>query len=102
MAEDLAHLPRRGAILARTEWEPRAPRTALRHLALRTFSLTAVVSALLLWAAALAHSASDTIDVGSIKPGMKGYGLSVFRGTQPERFEVEVIDVLRNFQPDQD
>jgi hypothetical protein len=33
---------------------------------------------------------------------MKGYGLTVFRGTEPERFDVEVIDVLRNFQPDQD
>lgn len=33
---------------------------------------------------------------------MKGYGLSVFRGTKPERFEVEVIDVLHNFRPDQD
>ena len=33
---------------------------------------------------------------------MKGYGLSVFRGEQPERFDVEVIDVLRNFRPDQD
>jgi hypothetical protein len=33
---------------------------------------------------------------------MKGYGLSVFRGTEPERFDVEVIDVLRNFRPNQD
>ena len=33
---------------------------------------------------------------------MKGYGLSVFRGTEPERFDVEVIDVLHNFRPNQD
>ncbi len=33
---------------------------------------------------------------------MKGYGLSVFRGTAPERFDVEVIDVLHNFRPNQD
>ena len=33
---------------------------------------------------------------------MKGYGLSVFQGTEPERFDVEVIDVLDNFRPDQD
>lgn len=31
-----------------------------------------------------------------VKPGMKGYGLSVFRGTKIERFEVEVISVMRN------
>ncbi len=33
---------------------------------------------------------------------MRGYGLTVFQGTQPERFEVEVIDVLHNFRPDMD
>jgi hypothetical protein len=33
---------------------------------------------------------------------MKGYGLTVFRGETPERFDVEVIDVLHKFRPDQD
>src|SRR5689334_3612772 len=40
--------------------------------------------------------------VSEIRPGMKGYGLTVFRGTTPERFGVEVVDVLHNFRPDQD
>jgi hypothetical protein len=40
--------------------------------------------------------------VSEIRPGMKGYGLTVFRGTTPERFDVEVIDVLHKFRPDQD
>jgi hypothetical protein len=43
-----------------------------------------------------------TIDVSEITPGMRGYGLTVFRGTTVERFDVEVIDVLHNFRPDQD
>jgi hypothetical protein len=43
-----------------------------------------------------------TIGTDEIRPGMKGYGLTVFRGTRPERFDVEVIDVLHNFRPDQD
>lgn len=43
-----------------------------------------------------------TIPVDEIRPGMRGYGLTVFRGTEPERFDVEVIDVLHNFRPDQD
>ena len=30
-----------------------------------------------------------------VRPGMTGYGLSVFKGTQPERFGVEVVAVLR-------
>jgi hypothetical protein len=44
----------------------------------------------------------DTMPIEQIKRGMKGYGLTVFEGTKPERFEVEVIDVLKNFRPRQD
>lgn len=33
---------------------------------------------------------------------MRGYGLSVFSGTRPERFEVEIVGTLRNFRPRQD
>jgi len=60
-----------------------------------------VLSASLL-GAAVAQSTPGFIHVDEIRPGMKGYGLSVFRGTTPERFDVEVIDVLRNFRPNQD
>jgi len=45
---------------------------------------------------------ADTMPVSAIKPGMKGYGLTVFEGTKPERFEVEVIGVLPNFRPRQE
>ena len=31
-----------------------------------------------------------TIPVSEVKDGMKGYGLTVFKGTEPERFDVEV------------
>lgn len=51
---------------------------------------------------AIGQSGPGFIHVDEIRPGMKGYGLSVFRGTAPERFDVEVIDVLHNFRPDQD
>ncbi len=36
----------------------------------------------------------DVFPVAKVKPGMKGYGLTVFKGTKIERFEVEVIGVL--------
>jgi len=36
----------------------------------------------------------EIIPVRELHPGMKGYGLSVFKGYQPERFEVEIIDIL--------
>jgi hypothetical protein len=47
-------------------------------------------------------SRPDIMPLSEIKPGMKGYGLTVFQGTKPERFDVEVIDVLSNFRPRQD
>ena len=52
----------------------------------------------------LAHGDTkpSTISVDEIKDGMKGYGLTVFKGTQPERFDVEVVGVLRNFRPGQE
>ena len=37
--------------------------------------------------------------VSEVRVGMKGYGLSVFEGTKIERFDVEVLSVLRNFNP---
>ncbi len=40
--------------------------------------------------------------VSEVKPGMKGYGLSVFKGTKIERFEVEILSVLVNFNPRHD
>ena len=52
--------------------------------------------------AAVAQSNPGFIHVDEIRPGMKGHGLSVFQGTAPERFDVEVIDVLHNFRPNQD
>lgn len=44
----------------------------------------------------------DYLAAHQVKRGMRGYGLSVFRGTRPQRFEVEVIGVLRNAFPKQD
>jgi SpoIVB peptidase S55 len=52
--------------------------------------------------AGAATSRPDTLPVSEVRRGMKGYGLTVFEGTRPERFDVEVIDVLRNFRPRQD
>src|SRR5256714_8417624 len=40
--------------------------------------------------------------ISEVKPGMKGYGLSVFSGTKIERFDVEVVSVLKNFNPHYD
>lgn len=51
----------------------------------------------------LAHgdAKSPFISVDEIKDGMKGYGLTVFKGADPERFDVEVVGTLKNFRPGQ-
>lgn len=44
----------------------------------------------------------ETMPIDEVRPGMRGYGLTVFRGTRPERFDVEVLDTIHNFRPRQD
>lgn len=44
----------------------------------------------------------EIMDVDDVRPGMRGYGLTVFRGTRPERFDVEVLDTIHNFRPHMD
>jgi hypothetical protein len=44
----------------------------------------------------------DVLALKDVKPGMKGYGLTVFEGTKPDRFDIEVIGTLDNFRPRQD
>ncbi len=40
--------------------------------------------------------------VQDIRPGMKGYGLTVFSGTEPEKFEAEVVGVRHRSFPGDD
>jgi len=40
--------------------------------------------------------------VDEVKPGMKGYGLTVFSGTTIERFDVEILSVVYNVSPRSD
>lgn len=44
------------------------------------------------------HATLDDLD--ALRRGQKGYGLSVFSGTERERFEVEVLGVWRNSKPE--
>jgi hypothetical protein len=41
-------------------------------------------------------------NVDDIRPGMTGHGLTVLKGTKPERFEAAVLGVIKNFNPGQD
>ncbi|HWB53955.1 MAG TPA: hypothetical protein VG722_07175, partial [Tepidisphaeraceae bacterium] len=45
---------------------------------------------------------SKDMRVSEVRPGMTGYGLSVFQGTRIERFNVKVVSVLKDFNPKTD
>jgi hypothetical protein len=49
---------------------------------------------------ALFRDAQPIISVSEVRRGQTGYGLTVFAGSEPERFDVEVIGVIRNMNPD--
>ncbi len=49
-----------------------------------------------------ALSPNDILPPEKIRPGMKGYGLSVFKGTTIEKFPITVIGVLERFDIDMD
>lgn len=49
---------------------------------------------------AAAQELAPTIGVEEIERGLTGYGLSVFSGSDVERFEVEVLGTMRNLSPE--
>lgn len=49
----------------------------------------------------LTVSATDIMPLSEIHEGMKGVGRTVFKGSQIEEFQVEILGVLRNYMPQQ-
>jgi hypothetical protein len=64
--------------------------------------LLSILAALLLLPTLARAVELATIDPDDLVPGEPGYGLSVFQGTTPERFEITVIGVLKNALAGQD
>jgi hypothetical protein len=50
----------------------------------------------------LSAQSAKFMSVDEVRPGMKGYGKTVFQGTKIEQFDVELIGVLKNSGPKQD
>ncbi len=46
-----------------------------------------------------AAEAPEIYPLSKVKKGQKGYGMTTFSGTTPERFEFEVVGVAKNFLP---
>src|SRR5215472_11642350 len=45
--------------------------------------------------ASVPQSQSNLMQIEDVRAGMKGYGMTVFQGSKPERFEVEVLGILK-------
>jgi hypothetical protein len=76
---------------------------------MRSFAVAVLMMMILLPGLALAEVAEGPhfdparhMRVSEVKVGMKGYGLSVFKGIKIERFDVEVLSVLKHFNPKYD
>src|SRR5207237_1909616 len=72
---------------------------------MKTNSLrTLFLACLLIAAFSLSLAAQNTkfMSADEVRPGMKGYGKTVFQGTKIEQFDVELLGVLKNFAPKQD
>ncbi len=54
-----------------------------------------LAAAISLAASAFTAAAPSYMDVKGIKAGMQGYGLTVFKGTEPEKFDFTVIAVTK-------
>ena len=67
------------------------------------FGLTVrkLLLATLMVCSSLAVGAEEILPLSEVQRGMTGYGLTVFEGTKAERFDVEIVGVLKNIGPDQ-
>ena len=66
---------------------------------IRCAAVAALVAATVAATVAGAQEPAPTMPVEQVERGQTGYGLSVFEGSDPERFEVEVLGVMRETSP---
>ncbi|MBI4508837.1 MAG: hypothetical protein HY698_04325 [Deltaproteobacteria bacterium] len=71
------------------------------HSRVRTIPATVFFLSVAISATALAKG-PEIFPLSQVKPGQKGYGLTVFQGTTPERFEFEVVGVASKMLPRMD
>ncbi|MBV1857793.1 MAG: hypothetical protein KUG77_05220 [Nannocystaceae bacterium] len=79
------------------------PRPARRRL--RVTSLGALLASGLAFTAqpeATAARGVETMPISEVRPGMRGHAVTVFKGEQTDKFEVEIVDVIHNYLPKQD
>ncbi len=81
------------------------PRPARRRATPLALCLVAGLGAALAFAAAPEATAArnvETMPIADVRPGMRGHAVTVFKGEQTDKFEVEIVDVIHNYLPKQD
>ncbi|RPJ51299.1 MAG: hypothetical protein EHM23_34320, partial [Acidobacteria bacterium] len=69
---------------------------------MKSFSRGAAMVVCLFFMTGLFAQSLSFFPLEQVKPGLKGYGKTIFEGSQVERFEFEVLGVLKNVGPKQD
>jgi hypothetical protein len=69
---------------------------------LKNYSFCLAIIFLISMAPRLYAQNTAFMSINDIRPGMKGYGRTVFQGTKIEQFDVEILGVLKNIAPKQD
>ena len=67
---------------------------------MKSFSRGAVVIACLFFTSGLFAQSPSFFPLEQVKPGLKGYGKTIFEGNKVERFDFEVLGVLKNVGPE--
>ena len=70
-----------------------------RNGSLRTLGPLVLAATALLGSSVATADKAEIFPLSKVKRGQKGYGLSTFEGTTPERWEFEVVGVMKNFRP---
>ena len=71
-------------------------------LLISPFIVALLIFALTIQAAGFALDASKYIGIDEVQPGMEAYCLSVFSGTEVEKFGLKILSVVRGTKPGQD
>jgi hypothetical protein len=87
-------------LLENIEFRKAPSRSTMKNKTLHTVSL--LLFLLAAFSLSLAAQSAKFMSVDEVRPGMKGYGKTVFQGTKIEQFDVELIGVLKNSGPKQD
>ena len=53
------------------------------------------------WGSHLPAQSTQIFPLDSVKPGLKGYGKTIFKGTQVDTFEFEILGTLEKARPGQ-